>query len=60
MPRPARQLDFGWDAERPGDLIEMIHQQAADEISWKIPTETMRRLEDEGYVEHREFHGCRT
>lgn len=41
--------------ERPGDLIGAINQQAAEEISWKVLIETLRRLEEEGYVGHREI-----
>jgi DNA-binding HxlR family transcriptional regulator len=41
--------------ERPGDLIEVINEQAEEEISWKVLIETLRRLEEEGYVGHREI-----
>lgn len=41
---------------RPGDLIEAINAQTEDRrISWKVLTETLRRLEDEGYVGHKEI-----
>lgn len=42
---------------RPGDLIEAISAQSGEErrISWKVLTETLRRLEDEGYVGHKEI-----
>jgi len=42
---------------RPGDLIEAISAQSEKErrISWKVLTETLRRLEDEGYVGHKEI-----
>jgi|SRR5581483_10137362 len=46
-------LDGG--VERPGDLIEIINRQAAEEISWKVLIATLRRLEHEGYVGHREL-----
>ena len=45
-------LDRG--VERPGDLIETINRQAATDISWKVLIATLRRLELEGYVLHRE------
>jgi len=40
--------------ERPGDLIDVINEQAEEQISWKVLIQTLRRLEDEGYVNHRE------
>jgi DNA-binding HxlR family transcriptional regulator len=40
--------------ERPGDLIEAISQQAEEAISWKVLIQTLRRLEEEGYVARRE------
>jgi DNA-binding HxlR family transcriptional regulator len=46
-------LDRG--VERPGDLIETINRQAATDISWKVLIATLRRLEHEGYVRHREI-----
>jgi DNA-binding HxlR family transcriptional regulator len=46
-------LDRG--VERPGDLIETINRQAATDISWKVLIATLRRLEHEGYVQHREI-----
>jgi DNA-binding HxlR family transcriptional regulator len=43
---------------RPGYLIEAINAQAGNEdghqISWKVLIDTLRRLEDEGHVAHRE------
>jgi DNA-binding HxlR family transcriptional regulator len=43
---------------RPGDLIEAINAQAGNtdghRISWKVLIDTLRRLEEEGYVGHRE------
>jgi DNA-binding HxlR family transcriptional regulator len=42
--------------ERPGELIEAINTQTREhQLSWKVLTETLRRLEDEGYVEHQEI-----
>ena len=46
--------NLGRGVERPGDLIDTINEQAADDISWKVLTSTLRRLEDEGYVLHKE------
>jgi DNA-binding HxlR family transcriptional regulator len=47
-------INLGRGVERPGDLIDTINGQAADDISWKVLTSTLRRLEDEGYVLHKE------
>jgi DNA-binding HxlR family transcriptional regulator len=42
--------------ERPGALIDAINTQTQEhQLSWKVLTETLRRLEDEGYVEHQEI-----
>lgn len=41
-------------AERPGDLIEEINAQGREKISWKVLIQTLRRLEEEGYVDHRQ------
>lgn len=45
-------------ATRPGDLIEAINTQAGNadghRISWKVLIDTLRRLEEEGHVGHRE------
>jgi DNA-binding HxlR family transcriptional regulator len=40
---------------RPGDLMTLINGQAEGvPVSWKVLTETLRRLERVGYVGHRE------
>jgi DNA-binding HxlR family transcriptional regulator len=43
-------------ATRPGDLLEAIRSQAAQDrrLSWTVLTRTLRRMEDEGYVGHAE------
>ena len=42
--------------ERPGALIDAINTQTQEhQLSWKVLTETLRWLEDEGYVEHQEI-----
>jgi DNA-binding HxlR family transcriptional regulator len=46
--------NLGRGVERPGDLIDTINRQAADDISWKVLTSTLRRLEDEGLVRHKD------
>lgn len=42
---------------RPGDLLEAIRSQAPRDrpLSWTVLTRTLRRMEDEGYVGHREI-----
>jgi DNA-binding HxlR family transcriptional regulator len=44
---------------RPADLRKAINAQAADgrQISWKVLEDTLRRLEDSGYLRRREVPG---
>jgi DNA-binding HxlR family transcriptional regulator len=46
--------------ERSGDLIEAINAQASDghRIGWRVPTDTLRRLERSGYVARQEMPGA--
>jgi DNA-binding HxlR family transcriptional regulator len=48
-------LDGNWT--RPGELLSTINSQSAPErqISWKVLTETLRRLESDGYIARTEM-----